>query len=332
MSKLLISKDGFKVQEIELKSGTITLGRAKDNDVQLNDPTVSAHHAKIVTSMRNSYIEDLESKNGVFVNGERVVVQALELEDVISIGQHELFYQEAQLELAVEESLGDAALVASATVGASSAARNGSSLTADISRQISTQEPSSNILDNSLRVVVDNTFKSPRPRPLDIDISFEKFVSKSVSLDSGADALYRNDEQNAGASYVKTHRYFEPPRESADRQPATFESGKGVSGLQSKPEKVHRQSDSSVSAAEKENVNRERVTDKESELPAHQPDTPKLVSKQPFMSSEEVVGHLIALSREKNKGRKKSHGLSTLVTIVTFGLIAAAIYYQLQFS
>jgi len=331
MSKLLISKDGFKVQEIELKNGTITIGRAKDNDVQLNDPTVSGHHAKIVTVTHNSYIEDLDSKNGVFINGDRVVVQALELDDVISIGQHELFYQDAQVELVMEESLGDAALVASAAAGKSASARDFSTFT-DLPRQAPSQEPSGNAMENSLRVVVDNTFKSLSPRPLDIDISFEKFVSKSVSLDGSAEAFNRHEEHNAGnAEYIKTHRYFESPREAADYHQPASGSGKDVNALQSKPERADRPSDRIAAVVEKENIKNEIISGQIIDRTAQKPESStKLVSKQPFMSSEEVVEHLIALSREKKRGRKKSHGLSSLFTIITFGLIAAAIYYKLQ--
>ncbi|KPJ95331.1 MAG: hypothetical protein AMJ55_04045, partial [Gammaproteobacteria bacterium SG8_15] len=56
----------------------------------------------------------------------------------------------------------------------------------------------------------------------------------------------------------------------------------------------------------------------------------KMISRQPFMPSEEVVNHLIALSRERNKARQKPRGFVSLITVITFGLIAAAIYYQLQ--
>lgn len=329
MSKLLISKDGFKVQEIELKSGTIKVGRAKDNDVQLNDPTVSAHHAKIVTVMHNSYIEDLDSKNGVFINGERVVVQALESDDVISIGQHELFFQEANVECAVEDGLSEAAAVVAAAVnvGKSSAVQDISAATA-IPQQNVKQQATSNVLENSLRIVVDNTFKSSQPRPLDIDISFEKFVSKSVSLDGGAEALNRNSEKVAPSAYIKTHRYYEASPEIAARYGAS-ETEKQIAAETIRGRAVQDYRNSQTGSAT--STSSEKTTDTNSASIIEQPDSPaKLVSKQPFMSSEEVVQHLITLGREKNKARKKPHGLSSLITLVTFGLIAAAIYFQLQ--
>ena len=49
-----------------------TIGRAGDNDVVLEDPTVSNHHARVFWSGKTLMIEDLSSANGTFVDGERV--------------------------------------------------------------------------------------------------------------------------------------------------------------------------------------------------------------------------------------------------------------------
>ena len=108
MNRLLVSKSGFELQEIELVHGSVSIGRAKDNDIQLNDATVSSHHAKIVTVMSTSYIQDLGSTNGVYVNGKPVVVQALHPDDVIAIGKHELLYhQEGAKESSQDENVYD---------------------------------------------------------------------------------------------------------------------------------------------------------------------------------------------------------------------------------
>lgn len=49
-----------------------TIGRANDNDVVLDDPTVSNHHARLSWSGSALLVEDLSSANGTFVDGERV--------------------------------------------------------------------------------------------------------------------------------------------------------------------------------------------------------------------------------------------------------------------
>lgn len=49
-----------------------TIGRAADNDVVLNDPTVSNHHARLSWVGGVLLIEDLSSANGTYVDGQRV--------------------------------------------------------------------------------------------------------------------------------------------------------------------------------------------------------------------------------------------------------------------
>lgn len=90
MTQIFISGDGTPPTERELKPGTVTIGRKSDNDLRLEDATVSGHHAKIVTYFRSSHIEDLDSTNGTFVNGRRVRMHTLHPGDVIMIGKYEL--------------------------------------------------------------------------------------------------------------------------------------------------------------------------------------------------------------------------------------------------
>lgn len=53
---------------------TIKIGRGQANDIVINDPTVSSEHAKItILDSGNVVIKDLNSKNGTFVNGKRIV-------------------------------------------------------------------------------------------------------------------------------------------------------------------------------------------------------------------------------------------------------------------
>ena len=89
-----------------LRNGEITLGRAQDNDLTLAHQTVSAHHAKIYTYLTASYIEDLNSTNGTFINGKRVSKHVLKADDVIRLGAYALVLKEpAQLmETVAEES------------------------------------------------------------------------------------------------------------------------------------------------------------------------------------------------------------------------------------
>ncbi|MEN8260995.1 MAG: FHA domain-containing protein [Pseudomonadota bacterium] len=75
---------------IELKSTVTSVGRAVDNDVVIDNPGVSAYHAKIFDDDGRYMIEDSASKNGVFVNGKRVGHQPLNYGDTITIFKHTL--------------------------------------------------------------------------------------------------------------------------------------------------------------------------------------------------------------------------------------------------
>lgn len=57
---------------IRLSSGTITLGRAHDNDIVLDEAVVSRRHAAVVRKDVDYHLRDLGSKNGTFLNGRRI--------------------------------------------------------------------------------------------------------------------------------------------------------------------------------------------------------------------------------------------------------------------
>lgn len=78
-------------------SGT-TVGRDSSNDVILDDPAVSRHHAKIRVEKGEGdeeqfFLYDLASENGTFVNGEQIVKQAINDGDEIVMGQTNLVFK-----------------------------------------------------------------------------------------------------------------------------------------------------------------------------------------------------------------------------------------------
>ena len=62
----------YKETKISEDKKIINIGRAKDNDIVIELPTVSRYHARIIKEGKKLYIEDLGSTNGTFVNGKRV--------------------------------------------------------------------------------------------------------------------------------------------------------------------------------------------------------------------------------------------------------------------
>ena len=71
---LQINHRGGMQQDIPLRE-EVTFGRAQDNDVVLNESTVSPYHAKIVCDDTGCWIVDLTSANGTYVDGARLFSQ-----------------------------------------------------------------------------------------------------------------------------------------------------------------------------------------------------------------------------------------------------------------
>ena len=90
MAKLIISRDGEMVQTVPLGKERISIGRRRHNDIVLDHPTVSAEHALIVTILDDSFLEDLASTNGSYVNGHRVGKHFLKHQDVITLAKFQL--------------------------------------------------------------------------------------------------------------------------------------------------------------------------------------------------------------------------------------------------
>lgn len=92
MAKLVLSLNGAIQGEYELNQERLTIGRKPDNDIQIDNLAVSGKHALIITILDDSFLEDLGSTNGTYVNGKLVKKHALKDGDVIAIGKHELKY------------------------------------------------------------------------------------------------------------------------------------------------------------------------------------------------------------------------------------------------
>ena len=101
MPTLLLQLKNKILGEYPLKEGaSLTIGRRASNDVVIEDPAVSGHHAKIDALKDRFVLIDLQSKNGSFVNEQLVNSHWLKHEDVITIGEHSLifnYYEKVQV-------------------------------------------------------------------------------------------------------------------------------------------------------------------------------------------------------------------------------------------
>jgi predicted component of type VI protein secretion system len=104
MAKLILSLEGSVIREVPLDKERITIGRKPQNDIQIENLAVSGEHARIVTILKDSFLEDLGSTNGTLVNGNPVKKHILQDSDVIEIGKYKLkFVMDATLAPPAEE-------------------------------------------------------------------------------------------------------------------------------------------------------------------------------------------------------------------------------------
>ena len=94
MAKLILSINGTLKGEYRLDKERVTIGRKPGNDICIDSLAVSRKHALAITILNDSFLEDLGTTNGTFVNGELIKKYVLKDGDVIRIGEHELRYVE----------------------------------------------------------------------------------------------------------------------------------------------------------------------------------------------------------------------------------------------
>ena len=87
MPKLYIMKGADKVQSLEVRADTIHIGRSPENDIQIDDSSVSRKHLIVRWKLNKPFITDLESKNGTLVNGKRIQSgREIEVKEGIPVG------------------------------------------------------------------------------------------------------------------------------------------------------------------------------------------------------------------------------------------------------
>ncbi len=96
MARLILSLDSQVLAEYNMSKERYTIGRLPDNDVRIDNPAVSGHHSLIINILNDSFLEDLNSTNGTYVNGKLIKKHALQHSDVITIGHHQLRFSDQQ--------------------------------------------------------------------------------------------------------------------------------------------------------------------------------------------------------------------------------------------
>lgn len=95
-ARMILSLNGMVLKEYPVDKERITIGRKPHNDIAIDNLAVSGEHAVVETLSNDSFLEDLDSTNGVLVNGVEIKKHFLQHNDVVEIGRHKLVYLNEQ--------------------------------------------------------------------------------------------------------------------------------------------------------------------------------------------------------------------------------------------
>ncbi len=100
----LIPRNDSARMRYPLTRDRIVIGRDIKNDILLNDESVSRSHAEIIHTEAGYTIRDMNSKNGLFINNQRVQEHVLNEGDAITIGDLDFIFSNSRKDAAPPES------------------------------------------------------------------------------------------------------------------------------------------------------------------------------------------------------------------------------------
>ena len=93
MPIISLKTDENKIRRYQLNKETaLQIGRIDDNDIIINNPSVSGHHATIESDGEAFFLADNQSGNGSFVNNQLVIYRKLDHKDIITIGNKSMVF------------------------------------------------------------------------------------------------------------------------------------------------------------------------------------------------------------------------------------------------
>lgn len=119
MASLIGMSSEVKGKTFALDREEVTIGRAKDNTIVIESPTVSGHHCSIRRDSNGFLLKDLESTNGTRLNSKEISEARLRPKDIIQIGSVEFLFDATPEEALVGETTAEAQVeVTAGPVGA----------------------------------------------------------------------------------------------------------------------------------------------------------------------------------------------------------------------
>ncbi len=129
MARLILSLDGQVMAEYNMNKERYTIGRLPDNDIRIDNPAVSGHHSLIINILNDSFLEDLNSTNGTYVNGKLIKKHALQHGDVVTVGHHQLRFIETQSIDGEQDEFEKTMIITPGSAVAAAAAKKASAIT-----------------------------------------------------------------------------------------------------------------------------------------------------------------------------------------------------------
>lgn len=93
---LYVSHDGKLVDTVVCDRSRILIGRAEHNDVAIDSHFVSRHHVLLVRNGESTFLMDLNSTNGTYINSRRVSNHILINDDIVTVGHHRIKFSDAR--------------------------------------------------------------------------------------------------------------------------------------------------------------------------------------------------------------------------------------------
>lgn len=92
---LYLTHNGMTVKEVVLDQPRALVGRSEHNDLSINSRYVSRHHALFIRHGDVTFLMDLNSTNGTYVNSRRVSNHVMSNDDIVTIGSHRIKFVHA---------------------------------------------------------------------------------------------------------------------------------------------------------------------------------------------------------------------------------------------
>ena len=92
--QLIVTNNGSVIGELRMEKPRLLIGRSDHNDISISSRFISRHHALLVRHGSSTFLMDLNSTNGTFVNAKRVSNHVLLHNDVITLGHHKIKFND----------------------------------------------------------------------------------------------------------------------------------------------------------------------------------------------------------------------------------------------